>query len=534
MNLMIPASLLCRTASFMFMLTALSAQAATITVNSLADTALDDGSCTLREAITAVNTNSASGGTAGECTAGTSSDLIEFDIAGSIQLTGQLPLITSPVHINGYSATGASKNTLPLSQGTNANLVVAIDVNGGNYPILYLSGAGAAGSIVEGLVLNNNAAAPCCFQIGIYASEVSGAATTYIRGNFVSTNSSGTARAALGSRGIAIWESSANFVIGSDIAGNIDPGAVNLIAGANGQNISLDEASNIRVRGNLVGTNAAGNASILSFQAGLAIDQAENIWASDNVISGHNGSGLSIRQTSSNIHIERNLIGVQASGTGALPNLFSGILISENPNITGGFILNVDLVENVVANNTCNNCSGGIVIGEANSANTIMGIRLTRNRVFSNAGLNIDLGLTNANNNGLIYGVTDNDIGDPDDGANTLQNFPVITSAVGIGSNIVADYTFNSDASKDFTLEFFHTSSCHASGHGGGELYLGKAEISTDGSGDHSGQVLLPSNKTDGFVTATATNTENGTSEFSACMALVNDMLFEDGFEAIP
>lgn len=526
------AILYCQIVVLLCLLGGQSAWAATITINSLADTtSADDGICTLREAITAANSDSPSGVISGECVAGAADDLLEFDITGTIVLASQLPLITSVVHIDGYSADGATRNTLPLSQGTNANLVVAIDVNGGNYPILYLSGANAAGSIIEGLVLNNSSATPCCFQNGIYASGVAGIDTTYIRGNFVSTNSSGTARAALSSRGIAIWNNSANFVVGSETGGEIDPGAVNLLAGINGTNISLDNASNIRVRGNLVGTNATGNASLQNVQAGLWLDQVTDISISENVISGHNGAGIFLRQTSSDILIERNLIGVQASGTGALPNLFSGILISENPNASGSSILNVDLVENVVAFNTCNNCSGGIVIGETNSVNTIKGIRLTRNRVFSNSGLDIDLGITNANNTGLIYGITTNDSNDPDDGANTLQNFPVIASAVASGTSIVADFTFNSDSSKEFTLEFFHTASCHASGYGGGELYLGKAEISTDGSGDHSGQVVLLSNKTSGFVTATATNLINGTSEFSACQALSDNVLFEDGFE---
>ena len=39
------------------------ADAATLSVNSLADTTADDGVCTLREAITAANTNTASGAT---------------------------------------------------------------------------------------------------------------------------------------------------------------------------------------------------------------------------------------------------------------------------------------------------------------------------------------------------------------------------------------------------------------------------------------------------------------------------------------
>src|SRR5207248_1479276 len=49
-------------------------EAATITVNSLSDvTNSSDGLCTLREAIAAANTNTASGAVAGECVAGSSS-----------------------------------------------------------------------------------------------------------------------------------------------------------------------------------------------------------------------------------------------------------------------------------------------------------------------------------------------------------------------------------------------------------------------------------------------------------------------------
>ena len=49
----------------------LSPVAATITVNSLADVAIGpDGLCTLREAISAANTDTSSGVVAGECAAG--------------------------------------------------------------------------------------------------------------------------------------------------------------------------------------------------------------------------------------------------------------------------------------------------------------------------------------------------------------------------------------------------------------------------------------------------------------------------------
>ena len=51
--------------------------ARTITVNSTADTAADDGVCTLREAIAAANTNTASGAMTGECAAGEASPTVD-------------------------------------------------------------------------------------------------------------------------------------------------------------------------------------------------------------------------------------------------------------------------------------------------------------------------------------------------------------------------------------------------------------------------------------------------------------------------
>src|SRR5436309_562666 len=99
-----------------------SALASTITVNSTADTAANDGVCTLREAIIAANTNTASGAMAGECAAGVAGlDTIAFAIPGSgvhtITPASSLPQITEAVLIDGYSqpangGTAASVNTL--------------------------------------------------------------------------------------------------------------------------------------------------------------------------------------------------------------------------------------------------------------------------------------------------------------------------------------------------------------------------------------------------------------------------------------
>jgi CSLREA domain-containing protein len=59
------------------------AWAADITVNSLADAADGtDGECTLREAISAANTDTASGTASGECAKGDGDDVIHFALPG--------------------------------------------------------------------------------------------------------------------------------------------------------------------------------------------------------------------------------------------------------------------------------------------------------------------------------------------------------------------------------------------------------------------------------------------------------------------
>ena len=81
------------------------AWAATITVDSLADDAdPNDGECTLREAITAANTDAASGPAPGECAAGSGEDVIDIGLTGAVDLTGALPDLSSNIDIAGPGA----------------------------------------------------------------------------------------------------------------------------------------------------------------------------------------------------------------------------------------------------------------------------------------------------------------------------------------------------------------------------------------------------------------------------------------------
>ena len=75
----------------------------TIVVDTTANTFVNDGDCTLREAIFAANNDLAPGVTAGECLAGDGADTITFDVAGTIALTAgnELNAIIQPLTIDG-------------------------------------------------------------------------------------------------------------------------------------------------------------------------------------------------------------------------------------------------------------------------------------------------------------------------------------------------------------------------------------------------------------------------------------------------
>lgn len=106
---------------------AVRAAGSTIAVNSTLDVANgNDGFCTLREAITAANSNTASGATAGECAAGASDSdtIILTGVTGTITLSSALPEITSEMTISGP---GVSQLTI---SGNNSFRVFKIRLGG--------------------------------------------------------------------------------------------------------------------------------------------------------------------------------------------------------------------------------------------------------------------------------------------------------------------------------------------------------------------------------------------------------------------
>jgi CSLREA domain-containing protein len=507
------------------------ASAATITVNSVADTTANDGACTLREAIIAANMNTASGAAAGECAAGAAgSDTINFAIPGAgvhtIQPTSPPPAITEPVIINGYSQSGASANSLAV--GNNAVLLIEIDgTNAGDLGIgglIYITGGS---STVMGLVVNR-AQGGNSGAIRLVTGD-----NNTIQGNFIGVDPTGTIARGNGCQGIGLDGSSSNMI------GGLASADRNLISASDGCGWGLsmgNGSSDNQILNNYIGTNAAGTSSlgspggigIGSFGSGSLYNIIGGTTASArNVISG-NDNGINIFDSGTNgTLIQGNFIGTDATGTLPIPNSQNGIRIANGAHdtIVGG---NVAGAGNLIAFN-----ARGIGITAVSTAplqNAILS-----NSIHSNTDLGIDLG---------IDGVTPNDAGDADTGANTLQNFPVITSVTPGAGITTIQGTLNSTPGTSFFLQFFSNTACDTSGNGEGQTFLGQAtpsNVVTDGTGNGSFTVTVPTVVVPGqAITATATdvgppNLTQGvrrmaprgeivspgtTSEFSACFVV--------------
>ncbi len=422
---------------------------ATITVTGTGDTIAEDGAVTLREAMTAANNNAASGDApAGE--GGAVIDRIEFNIPGSgvqtIRPASQLPTIGGRVVIDGYTQPGASPNTNTLEQGgSNAVLLIELDgsaaINGLN---IY------APATVQGLAIGH-------FSDGINLD--SAAHGSVIAGNFIGTDASG-AEARGNTNGVNIWGQDSITV------GGTTPAARNVISGNTSYGVfmfgnpQVHLPSSIRILGNLIGTDKTGTARLGNGLDGIG-GAGSNWTITGNVISGNGFSGIS--GTGPGSVIQGNFIGTDVTGTQAMGNGSHGIFAAFNGTLAVGGTNADD--RNVIAFNS----NRGV-----NLSSTIRAA-LLGNAIHGNGSLGIDLGEN---------GVTNNDAGDVDTGANGLQNFPILTGITRATTNSTVRGRLNSTPFRSFLVQFFASSSPDPSGHGEGQRFLGELIVSTDNNGD--------------------------------------------------
>jgi len=295
----------------------LRAHAATITVTGNGDTIAIDGLATLREAITSINNQADVNGDVTlnrvgnyATMVGGTPDVINFNILGAgvktISVGSALPTLTKPMTINGYSQPGASANS--SQNGDNAVILIELDgTNAGGTANGLMVGAGAGGTVIEGLAINR-------FNgVGILVSGVSATIT----GNFIGTDAFGSVPFP-NMNGVLLQVGATNSTVGGATAP-----ARNLISGNSGSGVGIQgnaTKGNV-IEGNYIGTKADG-ITALGNKFGVNISGANGntiggtTAGAGNLISGNTNEGVLIQSsgTTGNL-IEGNLIGTAYSQT---------------------------------------------------------------------------------------------------------------------------------------------------------------------------------------------------------------------------
>jgi hypothetical protein len=356
--------------------------------------------------------------------------------------------------------------------------------------------------------------------------EVSGnlATDNQVLGNFVGTDSSGTADLGNGNDGVEISSGADDNTVGGTTAA-----ARNLISGNSGNGVQIIGgllATRNEVLGNFIGTNATGNAALGNSGEGVEIFDAEvntiggTTAGARNVISGNFGDGVAIQNDGATGNkVQGNFIGTGANGTTALGN-DDGVVISSGSDSTIGS----DIGSTAGGNRIANNDQDGVLV----AGGLAVGNRILSNSIFSNGETGIDLLGGDAGN---PFEVTANDTDDPDATSppsnNHRQNFPVITSATKSSTSpffTTISGTLNSNPSQTYTIQCF-VAAPDPSGHGEGQILVAQTTATTNANGDDNSFSCV-TNFPVGvgqLVTATATNREGtasgtsigDTSEFS-------------------
>ncbi len=437
-------------------------------------------------------------------------NVVSANIGNGIRIEGVINIVAG--NIVGLNATGTA------------------GLGNGNHGV-YVTNAGA-GTIIGGTTASERNVIAGNINDGIVVdgSNSQNQLSVHIHGNYIGTDISGTNAIGNGRHGIYLWQQASGVTIGGDVAG-----AGNIISGNSGRGILSEGGIYNTIQGNTIGLNATSTA------LGNAVHGIELINASYHQIGGHTASaantiarntldGIAIGgSTSIGNVIQGNFIGTNAAGTSGLGNQRHGVYFysGANLNTLGGTVAgsgnvissnssNGVLVEGanntiqgniigrnpantanrsnlygVVINNVSGTMVGGTAAGAANvvagnfergllvMGNSASNNALLGNSIFSNGSMGIDIG-----NDDIV---NSNDSLDADTGANSLQNFPVISSAVNSPLGTTIQGTINSTANTNLRIEFFSIPAGQQdTTNGEGRTYLGFLNVTTDGSGNAS------------------------------------------------
>ena len=431
-----------------------------------------------------------------------------------ITLSSALPDLTVDMTIEGFSQTGASPNT--IDPGNDATVCIILEAAGGGVDkALYVPSTadGATSVTINGLGFSG---------FGVAAIDLQGGSQHGVNGNHFGGNVGGHAMNP-NAIDIRVGAASQDNTIGSD-----DIADRNIIGDATGSGIVLAAGTtNNQIVGNYIGMgwSAASNSysNLGNGTRGIyLLGHANTITGNLIGNSGQAGilldSGDAIGNT-----ISKNGIGADGDDN-AFGNSNAGIhLIGSSGDAPSG--------NDIRGNTLAHNGDQGVLI-DIGQGNTIR-----KNSIYGNALLGIDLDAV-----GPAFPQVDDGNTQIADFANRGQNFPVLQTAVGGETSGYVSGSLTTTPG-DYTIDFYLGAGCDSSGYGEGKTWLGSITPTVDmpKTGDqgtidfHNVKLVAPSANVvflDGDrITATATDSNGNTSEFSACVTYDNDTVFANGFD---
>lgn len=291
-----------------------SATAASFVVTSTADTSGSScgATCTLRQAITAANATA-------------TADVIRFVIPGEgplrIIAASNLPTITQPLTIDGYSQPGALENTL-AADASNATIRVWLDAATSlAVPAIGLSIC-ASNVTIRGLAVSGFRTNSIAFGLSDTATACTGATNGVVAGNFIGMDPLG------GHTPVQIPPAVLNALTSATLRiGGTAVGDRNVIFGGTSAAVQLGNGASAQIDGNLIGTDPTGSLNRSSGPTGIVAASAATAVIGiqrPNVIA-FSAKGVSVLTTATDVSAGPNRfvrveLPVDLGGDGVTPN----------------------------------------------------------------------------------------------------------------------------------------------------------------------------------------------------------------------
>lgn len=482
---------------------------------------------------------------------------------------------------------GNSQYGLIITSNTAGNVVL------GNYIGADASGSHAVSNALGGVFLAHGASHNLIGGTNAGAGNVisgnlgngilmrgSNVVNNTVQGNFIGTDATGMNALPNIVAGVTIDTGSS-----SNLIGGAATGARNVISGNNsyfdyGVIVANPGTTGNLVQGNYIGLGSNGVTAVSNYFGMVCSAGATNntfggtVAGARNVISGNFSYGMLVKDpgTSGNV-VEGNFVGLDASGTTAVPNYFGiicyngatnnliggasagaanyvsgnyyGVCITDpgtSGNVVEGNYIGTDRTgtngvgnydDVALQNSATGNFIGGVSAGAGNviafagwTGVILYNPGTTNNSIRGNSIFNNPyLGLHLVGASDFYPYVTTNDVGDADTGPNNLQNFPVITNAFGYAAGTIVLGKLNSATNRSFLIDVYRSASADSynGGYGQGQYYIGTVSVTTDGNGNALFALTNNAGNYAGeYITATATSAGGDTSEFDLAVLCTN------------